>query len=230
MQESRSRGVEVEAVLLTITPSDLLEEFGLVTFTKLSSVNFEVLVPKECVCVWGGDTSDQRHSDCPPWTISMADPWAFLAPCTNMPTGKKKSHCLGRGSWTWSPGKGRKILLYTGKGGRMENPGDLVRYLLVSLVQLWRKIDHSLREASWLVAQTPQGWEILTTRKTTKVSREACLEWGGSSVDDRREKMSTSCHPETSYSIKICTLSHSPLSVKFPLGTEGSPVSWRRFP
>lgn len=54
MQESRSRGVEVEAVLLTITPSDLLEEFGLVTFTKLSSVNFEVLVPKECVCGGGG--------------------------------------------------------------------------------------------------------------------------------------------------------------------------------
>lgn len=58
MQESRNQGVEAEAGLLTITPSDLLEEFGLFVLTKLSSVNLEVLVPK------GEDTSGRRHGDC----------------------------------------------------------------------------------------------------------------------------------------------------------------------
>ena len=56
--ESRNQGFEVEAVLLTITPSVLLEEFCLFILTKWSPVNFEILVPK------GGDTSDRRHSGC----------------------------------------------------------------------------------------------------------------------------------------------------------------------
>lgn len=52
MQESRNQRVEAEAVLLTITPGDLLEEFGLFILTKLSSVNFEVLVLKQ---EWAGN-------------------------------------------------------------------------------------------------------------------------------------------------------------------------------
>lgn len=51
--ESRNQGFEVEAVLLTITPSVLLEEFCLFILTKWSPVNFEILVPKGGILLTG---------------------------------------------------------------------------------------------------------------------------------------------------------------------------------
>lgn len=62
--KSRNQGVEAGMVLPSVTPSDLLEEFGLPILMTLSSMGFEVLILKGEIILTGDIATTPLNYKC----------------------------------------------------------------------------------------------------------------------------------------------------------------------